>query len=187
MHSLHCIILHTELEHLWILILMEARGTNPSQILRKKCSLITHCFTSSFLGLCFLKGLCSGKDYSTRCHYKQAWDCHNYFSHYLPGTGSSRIGNTREKNQIRKKDPPKIRYTGVPTVAQWVMNPTRNHEVAGSISGLAQWVKDPALPRAMVQVSDALGSRVAVALAQVGCYSSHQTPGLDLHTPQVQP
>ena len=30
-------------------------------------------------------------------------------------------------------------------VAQWLTNPTRNHEVASSLSGLTPWVKDPAL------------------------------------------
>ena len=30
-------------------------------------------------------------------------------------------------------------------MAQWLTNPTRNHEVAGSIPGLAQWAKGPVL------------------------------------------
>ena len=30
-------------------------------------------------------------------------------------------------------------------VAQWLTNPTKNHEVVGSVSALAQRVKDPVL------------------------------------------
>ena len=49
---------------------------------------------------------------------------------------------------------PNIQYThacalqieyddGVPVVAQWLMDPTGNHEVAGSVPALARWVGDP--------------------------------------------
>ena len=53
----------------------------------------------------------------------------------VEGTGLSKVIFPRKKKKI-----------GVPIMAQWLMNPTRNHDVEGSIPGLVQWVKDPVLP-----------------------------------------
>ena len=50
-----------------------------------------------------------------------------------------KVTTIKQDNDLKKK-------FGVPVVAQWLTNPTRNHEVAGSVPALAQWVNDPALP-----------------------------------------
>ena len=47
---------------------------------------------------------------------------------------------------LKKEENKILGNTGVPIVAQWLTNPTRNHEVVGSIPGLTQWVKDLVLP-----------------------------------------
>ena len=46
----------------------------------------------------------------------------------------------------------RYRHLGVPTVVQRVKNPTSIHEDAGSIPGLAQWIKDLALPQAVLEI-----------------------------------
>ena len=55
------------------------------------------------------------------------------------------ISKHRLKKPNNKYQDGKKKSLGVPIVAQWLTNPPRNHEVVGSIPGLAQWVRDLAL------------------------------------------
>ena len=63
-------------------------------------------------------------------------------------------GMSMAKIKIKKINTTKTQRAGVPCGSA-VMNPARIHEDLGLFLGLVQWVKDPALPSAVMHVTDA--------------------------------
>ena len=66
---------------------------------------------------------------------------------------------------LYKTDDLKKTYTGVSVVAQWLTNPTRNHEVAGLIPALLSGLRIQYCHELWCSLQMWLGSSVAVALA----------------------
>ena len=74
----------------------------------------------------------------------------------------------------------KIFKQAVPVVAQWVTNTANIHEDVGSMPGLAQRVKDLALPQVVAQVTD------AAQIQCCGCVVDWQLqPRFDLYSGSI--
>ena len=68
------------------------------------------------------------------------------------GRGWGKAGGTDSQGVITRGERFLDPVEGVPTVAQWVKNPTSIQEDVGLIPGLVQWVKDMVLPQAAAQI-----------------------------------
>ena len=78
--------------------------------------------------------------------------------------GADRGSENREDKQPKKDMCLQLRALEFPSWCSGT-NPTRNHEVASSIPGLPQWVKDPSCHELWCRSQMRLRSRVSVLLA----------------------
>ena len=94
-----------------------------------------------------------------RCGTYVQWNATNPWKNAIcSNMDGTRDSHTKWSKSERERQTPydstymwNLKYgTGVPVMAQWLTNLTRNHDVAGLIPGLTQWVQDPAWPWAVV-------------------------------------